>query len=401
MTMREKLTQYVRSLFLDMPDTPRNRDLMEEILQNTLDRYDDLISQGVAETDAYVQASASIGDVQQLWEQPAAKTPKKKRRLWIVAAVVLVLLLLLGAALMMLLDELYLRRGALEYAEEQAEQWSDNMEEQAEQWADELEKTVKEEFADGTRQNGFGSSISYRDADSYTAGTAEFDSDDVQQVYVDWISGSVTVLPYDGSTIQIEERGAEEPEEEMRWLLDGPYLTIRYAAEGRFLNLPTKHLTIRVPKGKALDRLTVDTVSADSDLRDLDVTQLRCSTTSGNLTAVGSFGNAEISSVSGHVSFHGTAAHMEVDTTSGDASVTFTETPDEFSFDGVSGDLKLWLPENRSFELEYDTVSGDLDCEFPTTRSGDEAQTYRAETGSMAELEADTVSGDMEILILK
>ena len=80
MTMREKLTHYVRSLFLDMPDTPRNRDLMEEILQNTLDRYDDLISQGVAETDAYVQASASIGDVQQLWETGSTPQPKPKKK---------------------------------------------------------------------------------------------------------------------------------------------------------------------------------------------------------------------------------------------------------------------------------------------------------------------------------
>ena len=35
--MREKLTQYVRSLFLDMPDTPRNRDLMEEIFGHSVD----------------------------------------------------------------------------------------------------------------------------------------------------------------------------------------------------------------------------------------------------------------------------------------------------------------------------------------------------------------------------
>ena len=41
--MREQLTQYVNLLFAGAQDTDEIR---AEILQNTLDRYDDLIAQG-------------------------------------------------------------------------------------------------------------------------------------------------------------------------------------------------------------------------------------------------------------------------------------------------------------------------------------------------------------------
>ena len=41
--MRDQLTQYVNLLFAGNTDA---EDIRMEILQNTLDRYDDLISQG-------------------------------------------------------------------------------------------------------------------------------------------------------------------------------------------------------------------------------------------------------------------------------------------------------------------------------------------------------------------
>ena len=73
--MREKLVQDVRSLFQNMPDTPRNRDLQEEILQNTLDRYDDLIAQGKSPQAAYSLAISGIGDINEILIAQADATP--------------------------------------------------------------------------------------------------------------------------------------------------------------------------------------------------------------------------------------------------------------------------------------------------------------------------------------
>jgi len=58
--MREQLEQYVSLLFAG---TSNCEDILQEILQNTLDRYDDLVNQGKTPEAAYSLAIAGIGDV--------------------------------------------------------------------------------------------------------------------------------------------------------------------------------------------------------------------------------------------------------------------------------------------------------------------------------------------------
>lgn len=61
--MREQLIQYVNALFAGERD---KEDVKDEILQNTLDRYDDLVAQGKTQQAAYSLAIAGIGDVSEI-----------------------------------------------------------------------------------------------------------------------------------------------------------------------------------------------------------------------------------------------------------------------------------------------------------------------------------------------
>ena len=61
--MREKLKQYVQLLFAGATDA---EDIKDEILQNTLDKYDDLIDQGKSPEAAYRLAISGIGDVNEI-----------------------------------------------------------------------------------------------------------------------------------------------------------------------------------------------------------------------------------------------------------------------------------------------------------------------------------------------
>lgn len=61
--MREQLIQYVELLFAGAPDS---QEIKQEILQNTLDRYDDLLSQGKAPEAAYRLAISGIGDINEV-----------------------------------------------------------------------------------------------------------------------------------------------------------------------------------------------------------------------------------------------------------------------------------------------------------------------------------------------
>lgn len=61
--MREQLIQYVQLLFAGAADCDDTR---QEILQNTLDRYDDLIAAGKTPEAAYRLAIMGIGDINEI-----------------------------------------------------------------------------------------------------------------------------------------------------------------------------------------------------------------------------------------------------------------------------------------------------------------------------------------------
>ena len=66
--MREQLIQYVELLFAAAPDS---EEIKQEILQNTLDRYDDLVAQGKSPEAAYRLAITGIGDINEILGNPS------------------------------------------------------------------------------------------------------------------------------------------------------------------------------------------------------------------------------------------------------------------------------------------------------------------------------------------
>ena len=70
--MRDQLIQYVSLLFAGAENC---EDTKQEILQNTLDRYDDLIAEGKTEEAAYRLAITGIGDINEILGQKDAVLP--------------------------------------------------------------------------------------------------------------------------------------------------------------------------------------------------------------------------------------------------------------------------------------------------------------------------------------
>lgn len=72
--MREKLISYVNLLFAGNEDCDEVR---QEILQNTLDRFDDLIADGKSPEAAYRLAIGGIGDINEILGQESAPVRKE------------------------------------------------------------------------------------------------------------------------------------------------------------------------------------------------------------------------------------------------------------------------------------------------------------------------------------
>lgn len=82
--MKDKIVQYFNQLFEDAPKTRKALDLKQEMLQNALDKYEDLVQEGHSEEDAYQNVIQSIGDVTELFEEVEEKNllslPESDRR---------------------------------------------------------------------------------------------------------------------------------------------------------------------------------------------------------------------------------------------------------------------------------------------------------------------------------
>lgn len=82
--MKDRLTAYIDGLFADAekrsPANGRLRELKEELLQNTVEKYHDLIAQGRTPEAAYRAAVDGVGDISELLsdvigESGEVKTP--------------------------------------------------------------------------------------------------------------------------------------------------------------------------------------------------------------------------------------------------------------------------------------------------------------------------------------
>lgn len=414
--MREKLMDYVNSLFQGAPDTEHIRELREEIMQNTLDRYDDLVSQGCSEDSAFGQAVASIGDVRQLWAQaPAPVRAKKSRVGWIIGGCVA------AAAVVALIAGAFAQRSRPSPAHYEPNKKAsldlDDGVEEIVDWAMNLGEEIVEDVMKNTGNLGT-VNLKYDHPEQYTAGPAELAVGEVQEIELNWLSGSVTVEAYDGSVISISETEQGDEAMQLHWRQNGKKLEIQPFSHGKHTNVPSKDLLVRIPASLAenLQSLEIDTTSADAFVSGLtlgtlqfestsgsldaqaDCRKLEADTTSGEINFTGTASSVEADTTSGGMRFTGTASEVEIDTVSGSFVLNLTETPDALSFDSTSGSITLTLPSDRSFEAKLDTVSGSLNCGFEVQQTGKGTWTYTGSSRlSKAELEFDTVSGSVTI----
>ena len=82
--MNEKIRKHIEELFANAPKTRKAMELREEMTQNTIEKYQDLIAEGFQEEAAYQNVISSIGDVTELFgdleERNPLSLPEKDRR---------------------------------------------------------------------------------------------------------------------------------------------------------------------------------------------------------------------------------------------------------------------------------------------------------------------------------
>ncbi len=243
----------------------------------------------------------------------------------------------------------------------------------------------------------------YADAGKYQAGSGEIPAQKIQDLEINWLDGNVEIEVYDGDTVQFSETSSRKLSEknQMHYYNKNGKLIIQYQKSftGLFNFINTgrdKELTVKIPESIAGDfgEVRVDTVSADTVVSGISGGKFRFDSTSGGIHLEECSASELVTdTTSGSVTADGSYGEVEFDTVSGNLNLSSEICPSRINADGVSGSVTLYLPENEGFTYKSDSVSGTLTCEFQVSQ-GEDKGTYK---NGKAKFSFDSVSGDVEI----
>ena len=187
----------------------------------------------------------------------------------------------------------------------------------------------------------------------FTSGNATI-TDEVENIDINWTSGSVTVAYHDADTVILEETSDRpiDGDDRMRWKIEGTTLVVEYNTPAlfRFFS-PTKALTVTLPRGKSLKKAGIIATSADIHVPELSAEEIALGSTSGDVEAAV------------------TAPVVYGESTSGDVTLKVTGRTDRVKMGSTSGRLNLTLEEAEKAELG--TTSGGIRLEAGKVKQAD------------------------------
>lgn len=205
--------------------------------------------------------------------------------------------------------------------------------------------------------------------------SAQRTSGKIDELSIDWASGSITIRPGDTDEILYEETGDFDSANAMVAKVSGSKLTIQYCKDGSFLKggfsfggSLHKDLTITVPRDWVCRELEIDVASADLDIRDLTIQEFDFDGASGRCTLTDcAVGEMSLDTASGDITFSGTLDALDCDSASAKLQLELRNTPRSIDMDTASGSLTMVLPEDCGFTVSLDALSGRFSSDFATT----------------------------------
>lgn len=250
---------------------------------------------------------------------------------------------------------------------------------------------------DDTSSFGFISAY-YENEDDYTIvhGREEI-YDEISNININWMNGTVSIDTHGEDYIIISEHGATDENSRMRILARGGTLTVQARKSARFIfdNPEEKTLVVLIPQSMAegLGKLSVESLSgnikianikseflslesadAEIEISNVEARHIDAETVNADAHISGAFDNADIESVSGNVILESSICP-------------------NLTSDFVSGNFKIYVPQESSFAVTFDKVSGHFSTDFEFTKRMGEYVV----NGGGKEFELETVSGNVFI----
>lgn len=197
----------------------------------------------------------------------------------------------------------------------------------------------------GIAANGFTYEIGSSHG-TVTNGEASLDASQIQNIEIDWASGSITIRSGDEPQITVSET-SEDSKYQMTYAVRGNTLSLDYSSSticigfGNF-TIPAKDLVITVPQDWVCKDLEIDGASLDITIEDLNLQTL------------------DLDGASCSLRYSGSVENVEIDGASADIDLNCANPVSDININGASCDLELTLPEGCGFWVQMDGLS----CSF-------------------------------------
>jgi len=176
----------------------------------------------------------------------------------------------------------------------------------------------------------------------------------LKEIYIHSVSSNVSVFSTEEEDVKIHFHGISQLKIEIEY------------PKALFYNA-NLFLDVYVPQDY-LENVSIDTVSADVDISNLDIKNIQCKTVSGELR-IESLGSDHLTlkTTSGNINILDILGDLKIDSVSGNVNVEYEVFAQDINIKTISGKVKIGLPENAEFYLKTNTVSGEVDTDFPIT----------------------------------
>lgn len=241
-------------------------------------------------------------------------------------------------------------------------------------------------------------------AAGFKGSSGEVPANQIEEIKIQWVSGSVTVQSGTGDRIQFSETPVKESKQ-MVWDIDGRKLTVRFQESeknvfGGFHANSSKDLTVTIPEGWQGKTFDIENVSSDIGIDNLSAAYIKLNTVSGKCNLKDCIAqDVSMETVSGKLYYSGNLESLKCSSVSADCEAMLYSCPSEVDMSGISGNLKLHLPADCGFQTEIETISGHYSCEFDTVCIGGNSRngTYLHGDGA-CKISMEGVSGNVSIL---
>lgn len=219
------------------------------------------------------------------------------------------------------------------------------------------------------------------------------DVDFIEEIEVDFVSGNLEIIPFDGEKIIIEYTKPEGGKN-LLYLVDGDTLKIQIEKINHLFNFGSNRegdILIKVPENLMLD-YNLDGVSGDIN-SSVDGLDMEVDTVSGDTIVEGNMKDLEVDCVSGNVNITGSIETLNCDGVSGNVDFIIDNGSKNVSIDTVSGDTTM-KDDSNGFAIDFDSVGGKIE-DIHNDKSF-KNEYYDVGDGKI-EIEVDTVSGSFII----